>query len=54
LLKKHGFTKKNLGVTAHGLRHQYMQNLYKQLTGSDSPVREVSNRPLTFWHMHVR
>ncbi|MBC3879725.1 integrase domain-containing protein [Undibacterium sp. FT79W] len=39
LLKKHGFTKKNLGVTAHGLRHQYMQNLYKQLTGSDSPVR---------------
>ncbi|MFZ6774420.1 integrase domain-containing protein [Undibacterium sp. SXout7W] len=39
LLKKHGFTKKNLGVTAHGLRHQYMQNLYQQLTGCDSPVR---------------
>ena len=39
LLKKHGFIKKNLGVTAHGLRHQYMQNLYKQLTGSESPVR---------------
>ncbi|WP_423680255.1 integrase domain-containing protein [Undibacterium sp. WLHG33] len=38
-LSKYGFTKKNLGVTAHGLRHQYMQNLYQQLTGTDSPVR---------------
>jgi integrase len=48
LLKKHGFTK-NLGVTAHGLRHQYMQNLYKQLTGSDSPVRGGSSQHQTFW-----
>lgn len=39
LLKKHGFTKKELGVTAHGLRHQYLQNLYEKLTGHVSPVR---------------
>ena len=39
LLKKHGFTKKALGVTAHGLRHQYLQTLYEELTGHVSPVR---------------
>ena len=38
-LRKYGLTKKNLGITAHGLRAQYLNNLYKILTELDSPVR---------------
>ena len=39
VLRKYGLTKKMLGVTAHGLRAQYLNNLYKILTDKDSPVR---------------
>lgn len=39
VLRKYGLTKKELGATAHGLRAQYLNNLYKTLTGLDSPVR---------------
>ncbi|MEB0032983.1 integrase domain-containing protein [Undibacterium sp. RTI2.1] len=39
ILRKYGLTKKGLGVTPHGLRSQYLNNLYKNLTGKDSPVR---------------
>lgn len=28
-----------LGVTSHGLRHQYLHALYKRLTGSDAPIK---------------
>jgi integrase len=30
---------RNDGVTSHGLRHQYAQERYRELTGADSPVR---------------
>jgi integrase len=33
-----GITRKD-GVTSHGLRHQYANERYRELTGSDSPVR---------------
>ncbi|MEB0032298.1 integrase domain-containing protein [Undibacterium sp. RTI2.1] len=39
VLGKHGITKEGLGITAHGLRAQYLNNLYKNLTGLDSAVR---------------
>lgn len=39
ILRKHGVTKRDLGVTAHGLRHQCLNELFEELTGSDSPVR---------------
>lgn len=39
LVSKHGVNKKTLGITSHGLRHQYLNNLYKNLTDMDSPVR---------------
>lgn len=35
----HGICKADLGITGHGLRHEYMNNLYEILTGLDSPVR---------------
>ncbi|MBC3871470.1 integrase domain-containing protein [Undibacterium oligocarboniphilum] len=39
LVRKYGITKKGLGVTSHGLRHQYLNNLYQTLTDHASPVR---------------
>lgn len=33
-----GITRKD-GITSHGLRHQYANGRYRDLTGSDSPVR---------------
>lgn len=39
LLEKHKLTMAQLGVTAHGLRHQYMQERFKEMTGVDAPVK---------------
>jgi len=39
VLKKCGITKKDLGVVAHGLRHQHVNDLYEQHAGHPSPVR---------------
>lgn len=40
VLAKHGVTKTGKhGVTAHGLRHQYLNDLYKHITKQESPVR---------------
>lgn len=33
-----GITRRD-GITSHGLRHQYANERYRELTGSDSPVR---------------
>jgi integrase len=27
------------GITSHGLRHEYLQNLYREQTGLEPPVR---------------
>lgn len=39
IMRKFGLTKAELGVTGHGLRHQYANNRYEQLSGMQSPVR---------------
>ena len=39
LMKKFGITKKELGVTAHGLRHEYANDKYERHTGKPTPVR---------------
>lgn len=36
---KFGITRKDLGVTAHGLRHQFLNDYYERITGRPSPVR---------------
>ncbi len=28
-----------MGVTSHGLRHQYLHAIYKRLTGCDAPIK---------------
>ena len=38
-IRKFGLTKKELGVTSHGLRHQYLNDGYERITGHPSPVR---------------
>lgn len=37
--EKFGVTKRGLGITSHGLRHQHLNDLYEKLTGVPSPVR---------------
>lgn len=39
LMTKHGVTKKMMGSTAHGLRHQYLNDRYAEIAGMPSPVR---------------
>ena len=38
VLARHGVTRKN-GLVSHGLRHQYANDRYEELTGEPSPVR---------------
>lgn len=40
-----GLTKKELGATAHGLRHGFAHSRYKEETGRDSPLRGGGNVP---------
>lgn len=39
VLEKHGVTKSGDGVTAHGLRHQFLQQMYKRYSGQDAAVK---------------
>lgn len=41
--ERFGITKKDLGVTGHGLRAQNLNDLYEEITGLPSPVRNVGN-----------
>jgi site-specific recombinase XerC len=42
LVRKHGIRRTGLGVTMHGLRHQFACDLFSELTGLPAPVlREV-------------
>lgn len=41
--ERFGITKKALGVTAHGLRVQNLNDMYEELTGMPSPVRNYGN-----------
>jgi len=38
VLRKAGLTKTILGVSAHGLRHEYANTLYKKVAGVDAPI----------------
>jgi integrase len=39
ILDKHQITKAGIGATAHGLRHEYLQGLYKAVTGEESAIK---------------
>lgn len=42
IMRKIGITKKELGVTAHGLRHQRLNDKFEEIAGVPSPVRQMS------------
>lgn len=39
VLEKHGITKQGTGVTAHGLRHQFLQQMYQRASGQPAAVK---------------
>lgn len=45
VLRKHRVNKNGLGVTSHGLRHQYLQELYEKVSGAPAPVKLAGTRP---------
>lgn len=42
VMRKLGITKSGLGVTAHGLRHQRLNDLFEEIAGIPSPVRQMT------------
>ena len=52
VFKRFGLTKRGLGVTAHGLRHEHLNNLYESITGVPSPVRSTSVTADIDKHLH--
>jgi integrase len=44
VLRKHGLTQSGIGVTSHGLRHQYLQQMYERLTGVAAPIKRPEGR----------
>lgn len=42
VMKKLGLTKKGLGATAHGLRHQRLNDIFEEIAGVPSPVRQMT------------
>lgn len=53
IMESVGITLKDEGVTAHGLRHQYMQESFKRLTGVDAPVKggDINSIPANEFHV---
>ena len=44
IMAKMGITRKDLGVTAHGLRHQRLNDIFEEVAGVPSPVRQAGGR----------
>ncbi|MCB6185091.1 integrase domain-containing protein [Leeia sp. TBRC 13508] len=41
VMHKFGITKKSLGITSHGLRHQFLINRFEDLSGIPAPIRYI-------------
>lgn len=44
VMQKYGVTRKGMGVTSHGLRHQWLQEYYEAQTGVPAPVKGSAER----------
>lgn len=51
VMRKFGITKDELGVTSHGLRHQFLNDLYEVLTGVPSAARGGEMPPIDLHKM---
>ncbi|MGT2460216.1 integrase domain-containing protein (plasmid) [Cupriavidus basilensis] len=49
ILRVHGVTKRELQITSHGLRHQYLNGLYHRVTGERSAI-QGGTKPETELH----
>ncbi|WP_186057921.1 helix-turn-helix domain-containing protein [Burkholderia gladioli] len=45
VLAKHGVTKNGIGVTSHGLRHEFLQTLYEEVAEVPAPIKGSAARP---------
>jgi hypothetical protein len=45
VIRKFGISKKDLGVVAHGLRHQRVNDAFEEDSGGPSPVRGAADKP---------
>ncbi|WP_333997520.1 helix-turn-helix domain-containing protein [Burkholderia gladioli] len=45
VLAKHGVTKHGIGVTSHGLRHEFLQTLYEEVAEVPAPIKGSAARP---------
>ncbi|NHQ86777.1 hypothetical protein HA050_11675 [Iodobacter sp. HSC-16F04] len=45
VLRKHGITKNELGISSHGLRHEFANEQYEKLEGGPSPIKGGVLRP---------
>lgn len=45
ILEKHGISRRASGITAHGLRHAYANERFRELTGHKAPVHGGANPP---------
>ncbi|MBR8122489.1 Fis family transcriptional regulator [Burkholderia multivorans] len=45
VVAKHGVTKSGIGVTSHGLRHEYLQTLYERVAEVPAPIKGSPARP---------
>jgi integrase len=45
VMRKHGITRGDLGITSHGLRHEWLHTFYKTLTGCDAPIKGSDEQP---------
>ncbi|MXN76477.1 Fis family transcriptional regulator [Burkholderia sp. 4701] len=54
VLVKHGVTKSGIGVTSHGLRHEYLQTLYEQVADVPAPIKGLSARPDPAAHEYAK
>jgi integrase len=44
VLANHGVTGSGIGVTSHGLRHQFLQQMYEKLSGVPAPIKRSGER----------
>ncbi|KVK89425.1 helix-turn-helix domain-containing protein [Burkholderia sp. MSMB1498] len=54
VLAKHGVTKSGIGVTSHGLRHEYLQTLYEQVAAAPAPIKGSAARPDAAAHAEAK
>jgi integrase len=54
VLRKHGVRHSGIGVTSHGLRHQFLQQMYETLAGAPAPIKQQRESASAKLHREAR